>query len=146
MTKAPPPPTLKSARTLPLTYEIPISKTNTFWEGLKENKIFTTRCKKCGELYFPPSSDCPNCLSADMDWVEISGEAELETFTQIVVRPATFAKYEPYIVAIGRLKEGVRALAWLTGIKREDIRVGMKIKLVGKVGPEGTPTYEFVPL
>jgi len=139
-------PTLRSARALTLIYEIPISKTARFWEGLKEGKIFTTRCKQCGELYFPPTDDCVKCLSSGMEWVELSGDAELETFTQIVVRPATFAKYEPYMVAIGKLKEGVKVLAWLTGIQLENVKLGMKLKLVGKILPEDKVIYEFIPV
>jgi len=49
-------------------------------------------------------------------------------------------------VAIARLKEGVRALAWLTDVKKKDVKVGLKVKLVGKVTPEGRLTYEFKPI
>jgi uncharacterized OB-fold protein len=49
-------------------------------------------------------------------------------------------------VAIGKLDEGVKVLAWLTGFKLSQIKVGMKVKLTAKVSPEGNPTYEFVPL
>ena len=140
-----PPPMFKSARPLTLAHVWPIGKITKFWDGLKEGKLFTTKCKKCGKLNFPPAADCVQCLSSDMEWVELSGEAELETYTQVVIQPATFAQYEPYIVAIGKLKEGVKALAWLTSIKREDVKIGMKLKVRAKVTPEGRATYEFVP-
>jgi len=138
-------PTLKS-RPLSLTYEIPISKTHKFWNGIKEGKIYTTKCKKCGRLFFPPVADCPTCLSSDVEWVELSNEAEIETFTHVSVLPATFQKYEPYTIAIGRLREGVRVLAWLKGVKLEETKVGMRVKLVPKVSSEGTLTYEFLPI
>ena len=138
-------PTLKS-RPLTLTYEIPISKTYKFWNGIKEGKMYTTKCKKCGKLSFPPVADCPTCLSSDPEWVELSSEAEIETFTHVSVLPATFQKYEPYTIAIGKLKEGVRVLAWLKNVKIEDVKVGMKVKLAPKVTPEGMLTYEFLPV
>jgi uncharacterized OB-fold protein len=138
-------PTIKS-REIKIVQEIPISKTLKFWEGLKEGKVYATKCKKCGKVYFPPSADCPECLSSEMDWIELSSEAEIETFTHVVVRPTTFQQYKPYTVAIGKLKEGVRVLAWLTGFKLSQISVGMKVKLVAKISPEGYATYEFVPL
>ena len=138
-------PTLRS-RPLNIIYNIPISKTLKFWEGIKEGKIYTTKCKKCGELYFPPVGDCANCLSSDMEWVELSGEGEIETFTHVIVKPASFQNEPPYTVAIARLKEGVRALAWLTGVKKRDVKVGLKVKLVAKVTPEGRLTYEFKPI
>jgi len=138
-------PTIKS-RKLTVIHNIPISKIEKFWRGLKEGKVYATKCKKCGAIHFPPAADCSKCYSSDMEWIELSNEAELETFTHVMVRPATFQHYEPYTVAIGRLKEGVKVLAWLTGAKLSEIKVGMKVKLVAKVTPEGEPTYEFQPI
>ena len=132
------------ARSLTLAQEIPINKTFKFWEGLKEGKIYTTKCVKCGKLHFPPVADCSNCMSSKVKWVELNGEGEIETFTHVVVRPTSFQHYKPYTVVIARLKEGVRVLAWLTGVKLSEIKTGMKVKLVPKITDEKTPTYEFI--
>ncbi len=140
-----PPPTLKS-KPLTLTYHIPISKTKKFWEGIKEGKIYTTKCKNCGKLNFPPVADCPICLSSDMEWIELNGEGKIETFTHIPVKPATFQSFDDYTIAIARLKEGVRVLAWLTGVKLKDIKVGMAVKLVAKTTPQDVLTYELIPI
>jgi uncharacterized OB-fold protein len=136
--------TLKSARTLHITYNLPISRTSKFWQGLKEGKIYATKCQKCGKLHFPPVADCGNCGSSNLKWTELDGEGEIETFTQVVVKPASFLKESDYIVAIARLKEGVRALAWLVGVEREDVQVGMKVRLVAKVTSDGRVSYEFI--
>jgi uncharacterized OB-fold protein len=80
-----------------------------------------------------------------MQWIELSDEAEIETFTHVVVRPTSFCQSKPYTVAIGRLKEGVKVLAWLTGFKLSQIKIGMKVKLIAKTSQDGEPTYEFVP-
>jgi len=138
-------PTLRS-RKLEIIYNIPISKTLKFWEGLEKGKIYTTKCKNCGKLYFPPVADCAECYSSDMEWIELSGEGEIETFTHVIVKPASFQDEPPYTVAIARLKEGIRALAWLTGVKKKDVKVGMKVRLMAKVTPEGRLTYEFKPI
>lgn len=82
-------------------------------------------------------------MISDMDWIELSGDAELESFTEISIKPSSFSKYPDYICAVGRLKEGVKALAWLTGIKKEDVKVGMKLKLKPKITDEGL-AYEFI--
>ncbi|MEM2439812.1 MAG: Zn-ribbon domain-containing OB-fold protein [Candidatus Bathyarchaeia archaeon] len=134
------------SREVRVVHAIPISKTLPFWEGLKQGKILATKCRGCGKLYFPPVADCPQCLASNMEWVELSGEAIIEAFTQVVVRPATFQHEKPYIVAIGRLKEDVRVLAWLIGFNLSEIRVGMKVRLAAKITPEGNPTYEFTKL
>jgi len=138
-------PSIRS-REIKIVQEIPISKTAKFWEGLRQGKVYATRCVKCGKLYFPPSGDCPECMSQELEWVELSNEAELETFTHVVIRPTTFQQYKPYTVAIGKLQEGVKVLAWLTGFKLSEIKVGMKVKLTAKISAEGNPTYEFAPL
>lgn len=135
-------PSIKS-REIKIVQDIPISKTLQFWESLKQGKVLATKCKKCGKLYFPPVADCSECLASDMEWVEFSGEATIETFTHVVIRPTTFQPEKPYTVAIGKLKEGVRVLAWLTGFKLSEVKVGMKAKLVAKTTTEGSLTYEF---
>ena len=139
------PPAIRS-RPLTLVFNVPVSKTQKFWDGIKEGKIYTTRCKKCQKLSFPPIGDCPTCLSSDMEWVELGEEAEIETFTYIPIKPASFQSYDNYTIAIAKLNEGVRVLAWLTDAKLEDVKVGMKVKLAAKVRHDGTLTYEFKPL
>lgn len=138
-------PSIKSHETFNNFQKIPISKTFTFWEGLKLGKVYATKCTKCGKLNFPPTADCPNCLASEIEWVELSQEAEIETFTRVIIRPASFQQDRPYTVAIGKLKEDVKVLAWLTGFKLSEIKVGMKVKLVTKSTPEGDILYEFVP-
>jgi uncharacterized OB-fold protein len=137
---------LKSARTLQITYNLPISRTSKFWQGLKEGKIYATTCQKCGKLHFPPVADCGDCGASDMKWTELEGEGEIETFTQVVVKPASFSEEPNYIVAIARLREGVRALAWLTGVERENVKIGMKVKLVAKAVSGDIVSYEFIPI
>lgn len=136
--------TLKS-RPLTLAYQIPAGRTRRFWEGLREGKVYATRCPKCRKTYFPPAADCPNCLTPEMDWIELSGEAEIEAFTRIETQPASFQEQKPYTVAIGRMKSGVKVLAWLVDAELKDIRVGMKARLTTRVMPDGEPTYVFVP-
>jgi hypothetical protein len=137
---------LNSARTLHITYRLPVSRTSKFWQGLREGKIYATKCQKCGKLHFPPVADCGDCGSSNLNWTELDGEGEIETFTQIVVKPASFSKEQNYIVAIAKLREGVRALAWLTGVEREDVEVGMKVRLEAKVTSDGRVSYQFIPI
>ena len=137
---------MKSARTLRITYSLPVSRTSKFWEGLKEGKVYATTCLKCGVLHFPPVADCGTCGSSKVEWTELNGEGGVVTFTEVFVKPASFSEEPSYIVAIARLKEGVKALAWLTGIKRAEVNVGMKVKLVAKVFPDKRVSYEFIPL
>ena len=138
-------PTFKS-KPITLIYDIPNSKTLQFWDGLKEGKVYATKCKKCGKATFPPVSDCSDCLSSEMEWFELKGEAEIEAFTHIIIRPSSFQQEKPYTVVIGRLNDGIKILTWLKGSKLSAVRVGMKAKLVVKPNSEGEPIYMFVPI
>ena len=62
-----------------------------------------------------------------------------------IIRPKSFQQEKPYTIAIGRLKGGIKVLAWLLDAKVSEVRVGMKIKLVVKPNIEGEPIYMFIP-
>ena len=132
------------SKPLDLTFEIPIGKTERLWEDLKEGRVSGTRCKKCETLHFPPAADCSLCMSNDIEWTPLNGEAELLTYTHVIVRPASFMQQETYTVGVAKLKGGVNVLAWVTGINRSDIQVGMKLKLIAAKTPDGKPSYNFV--
>lgn len=137
---------LKSARTLKITYNLPIGRTSKFWKGLEEGKVYATKCKKCDRLHFPPVVDCGDCASSDVDWIELHGEGEVVTFTQIFVKPASFLNETEYIVAIVKLEEGIKVLAWLNEIKIQNVKVGLKVRLRAKVFSNRRVAYEFIPL
>lgn len=138
------PPTLHSKRTLNLRFNIPISKTSRFWDSLAENKFLTTKCVDCGKVSFPPQADCPNCMSGNVEWVELGTDAELLTFTYVQITPTSFVDHDPYVVAIGRLKEGVNVLAWLEGTDYTKLKPGDKLRLEGRKDAGGGPYYVFV--
>ena len=137
---------LKSNRPLTITYNLPISKTSKFWKKLKEGKVFATACKKCGKLHFPPVADCGECGSSEIEWVKLNGNGKIVTFTEVIVKPASFSKEPRYIVAVAELVEGVKVLAWFIGIEKEKIEIGMKVKLKAKVCSDEKIAYEFVPV
>ncbi len=128
-------------RELCVKYIISVEQVKRFFEGLSEGKVYATRCRKCGEMYFPPQAICPRCRSSEVEWVELSGEGKLLTYTKIYVKPKSFSHYSDYVVAVGRLDEGVNVTAWIDA-KIEELKPGMRIKLVVvKRKPEGYLTY-----
>lgn len=138
------PPSLHSRRTLALRFDIPISKTREFWESLKNGKFVTSKCSKCGNVSFPPQADCPKCMSNEFEWVELARDARLVTFTHVRVTPSSFAENQSYTVAIGELSGGLKALAWLEGVKPEEARAGMSLRVEARTSREGNPYFVFV--
>ncbi len=127
-------------------YLISVDRIRPFYDGLMDGKLMATKCKHCGQLYFPPQVDCPKCRKSDMEWVELSREGELITFTVINIKPASFAHYPDYTVGIARLKEGINITAWVRETDPKKLRIGMKVRVeVVKREPEGYLTYEIVP-
>ena len=139
------PPVLHSRRTLTLKFDIPISKTREFWDALRNGRFITTKCAKCGNVSFPPQADCPRCLGSDSSWVDLGREATLVTYTRVQIAPASFAGTDPYMIAIGELKDGLKVLAWLQGVEPAKARPGMRIRLEARTSDEGNPYYVFVP-
>lgn len=138
-------PTLHSRRSLTLRFNIPIGKTHEFWDALKEGKFVTTKCSACGHVSFPPQADCPNCMSNELTWVDLGHEAKLVTFTYVQITPASFADKDPYIIAIGEFKDGVKVLAWLEGVQPESAKPGMRMKPEVRTEGGGSPYLVFVP-
>ncbi len=138
------PPTLHSKRSLTLRFNVPISRTHRFWEALSEGKFVTTRCRECGRVSFPPQADCPNCLSGNSEWVDLGTDAELLTFTYVQVTPTSFVDHDPYLVGIGRLKDGLNVLAWIEGGDLQKLKPGAPLRIEFRNG-DGGPYYVFVP-
>lgn len=120
------------------------TKVEDFVKYLKKGKLKATRCRKCGQLYFPPRADCPDDLSTDMIWEELSGRCKLLTFTTAYFAPTGFQEDLPYVLALARCEEGVKVYACLSkDLSESKIRIGMDLKLAPLRLPDGRITYEF---
>lgn len=137
-------PTLHSRRTLTLRFDIPMSKTHEFWDSLKQGKFVTTKCSKCGNVSFPPQTDCPRCMGNEFDWVDLGQTATLVTYTHVQTTPASFAGSGPYTIAIGEFPGGLKVLSWLEGADPKKTKPGIKLKVELRTSKEGSPYYVFV--
>lgn len=134
-------PVYVSQRELTLRYEMPVGEIYPFFKGLEEGKVLASKCSNCNTLYFPPQAACPKCRGGNMAWVDLGGEAELLAYTQIFVKPKSFAQEPPYLVGVARLKEGVNVLARIIVEDPKSVRVGMQLKLCVERDAKGVPVY-----
>jgi uncharacterized OB-fold protein len=86
---------------------------NKFWDALVAGQFLVTHCRSCNVLQFPPRPRCPFCLSADIQWQELSGRGTLYSRTRIHAAGGPFACMTPYSVGIVDMDEGVRILTRL---------------------------------
>ena len=115
----------------------PYTKVSDFARHLKDGRLMGARCNKCGATSFPPRADCEECLSADFEFVEISGRAELHTFTKIVAAPTGFEDVAPYLVGGVDLEEGGRALAWSGNpVDEDEVEIGMELQVIPQIFEE----------
>jgi len=45
-----------------------------FFEGLKEERIFGTKCRRCRRVLVPARAFCPRCFEDMEEWIEVSDE------------------------------------------------------------------------
>jgi uncharacterized OB-fold protein len=113
----------------PLPLATPI--TQPFWEGLRAGEVRLQRCRTCQRWIFYPRSNCPGCLSPDLEWSRVSGHGRLHTFTiSRVPTAAFFADEVPQLLAVIELDEGVRLTSTLVEIEEDAIEIGMRVEPV----------------
>ncbi len=93
----------------PLPQVTPV--TAPYWEGLRGGRLLFQKCNKCGHEWLPGRTECSQCLSDDIGWVEASGRGKL--FSWVIYHRAfnpAFKDKVPYNVAIVELDEGPRLI------------------------------------
>ncbi len=120
------------------------SKVDHFVELLDEEKVAGTRCRKCGESFFPPRADCCKCLSDEMEWYEIAGPGQLVSYSTLIYAPTGFEEDLPYTIAVVQFGEDIKVFGRLSKeIKAEEVTVGMKLDVTPVELPNGRISYEF---
>ena len=143
MSKKPDYPKMKS-RKLVFVHQIPISKTWKFWEELRNGKLYTTKCRRCGKIFYPPQADCPECLDSQTDWISLPNTGIIKTFVASHLKPQGFEYFkEPYIIAIAEIMEGVRVMGLIRDTDYQKIDVGMKVNINPTIDEEGYPIIIF---
>lgn len=116
-----------------------------FWQSLKDGVVRIQHCQDCQGWVFYPRNHCSHCLSDQLEWTEVSGEATLYSFT--IARVPTMSEFEsdkPQVLAVVKLKEGVQINTTIVGLDESQITVGMALKPVfEQVDAEGTTLLQF---
>lgn len=86
------------------SYKHSLGKYSRFFIELENRRFFATRCPECGKVWAPPRPVCPEHL-AITEWVELSGEGRLASFSVLHHVPAMAPHLEPpYVLAYVRLE------------------------------------------
>ncbi len=74
-----------------------------FYNGLKEGIIYGTSCPSCKKTFVPGRSFCPECLANLEEWVEVSQEGEVQSWSYSDKEFFGMPGKPPVIVALIRL-------------------------------------------
>ena len=92
--------------------------------------LIGSRCRSCGETFFPSRLCCRRCSSEDMEKVTLSRVGKLFSFTTVRVKPPHFIGEVPYLVGVVELPEGERIKTLLTACDQSVLEIGMEMELV----------------
>jgi uncharacterized OB-fold protein len=100
-----------------------------FYKYLTEGKLMAGKCTRCGKIHLPPRPLCDNCYSQQFEWLEISGQGKLLTYSVIHIAPQQFQALAPYAVGIVELENGLRIPGMIQGAAEEQLKIGMELAI-----------------
>lgn len=103
-----------------------------FWAACADKRLQFQVCADCGTPRHPPSPVCPCCRSFKVAWRQPAGNAEVYTYTVVhhashdAVKPSL-----PYVVAVVTFPDlpGVRLVTNVTGVRPQEVHIGMRVRL-----------------
>ncbi len=78
------------------------------WRGAAQGELRLPRCRTCGNVWFPPSHHCPQCLSGKVEWRAVSKQGSVVGWCQFhrAYFPPSLGLTPPYTVILVRLDAG----------------------------------------
>jgi uncharacterized OB-fold protein len=119
-----------------------------FFAGLKEEKLVVQRCRPHGHVSHPPGPVCKTCMADELEWIELSGEGEVYTYTT-VHRPMheEFRPDTPFTLVYVRLDGGPTIVSWLREVDLDQVDpIGMRVKAVYEQIDDRVTLHRFVPV
>ncbi len=120
-----------------------------FWRMIPNRyNLLGTKCKNCGQVFFPPRSICPDCRRVgNVEKHHLDGEGKIISYTHIRAAQEDFEEETPYTIAIIKLEEGPRIIGQITEDDPEDIEIGKEVETtfrnMGEEGSKGMIHYGY---
>jgi uncharacterized OB-fold protein len=130
-----------------ILYKHSFGEVSPFFVGLTKKRLLGTVCRNREKhrngkdlLFLPPRADCPECMAEVNEWVDLTdADIRIYTFTTAYFAGETFLSKVPFTLINIDVQGFDNSYSKLTStlvidepgeinIKREDIRIGMRIK------------------
>ncbi len=99
------------------------SETQPFWDAAREGTLLVKVCTACGAAHWYPRALCPFCFGATA-WKESAGTGTIYSYSVMRRVP------RPYAIAYVTLDEGVTMMTNVVGCELDDVRIGMRVRVV----------------
>ena len=106
---------------------IPIRE-DIFVESPEGGTLLASKCKSCGQVFFPKPNVCFSCFGDDMEELTLSRRGKLYTYT--IGRMPSMHFEPPYAIGYVDTPEGVRVFAPLKMQKDKPFCIGMDMEVV----------------
>jgi uncharacterized protein len=119
-----------------------------FWDGVAEHVLLILRCDRCGTYIHLPREVCRVCLSTELTPAEVSGRAELSTWT---IPQAPFDPYYQqhvgYVLAVVELVEQphLKMVTNVVDCPEDALRIGMPLEVTFRELVPGVTLPLFAP-
>ncbi|MDD3249295.1 MAG: Zn-ribbon domain-containing OB-fold protein [Smithella sp.] len=127
----------------PMVYQSKINVPYSWWAGdtaskffiklRDEKKIMGTKCPSCNKVFLPPRKVCPSCFIENTEWVSLSGEGTVLSFTVARRQFAAIPQDKKIPVIWGLIKldgADTALLHYLDEVRPESVEIGMRVKAV----------------
>ena len=110
-----------------------------FLTELRDNRqIMGIRCPKCHRVYVPPRLTCKECFVNLDEWLELSGQGSLSTYTVVYYSEPFHPVESPVFYGIIQLDGADTGLPHLLGeVESDSLSIGMRVGPVFKEKREG---------
>ena len=108
---------------------VPLSHTKPFWDATRERKLLLQYDPRNGKYQFFFRAVSIYDGRRKLELREASGEGEIFSFTIAVRARPPFQGHEPFALGLVTLKEGVNIMANIVRCTREELKIGMPVRL-----------------
>lgn len=102
-----------------------------FFKGLIEQKLFGSKCPKCGTVYCPPRAHCwnPLCRVAETVWIELPLKGKIHTFSIMLFSADAFLELLPFVLGYVQIEGAHTALPIQVVTSPLDVFVGQEVEI-----------------
>ena len=133
---------------MPRIEPAPTPLSEPFWEATRADTLKAQRCDSCQMFVWYPRDFCPECLGADLTWVQLQGTGTIYSFN-VMRKPGNpmMGDEVPYVVALVDLDEGIRMTTNIVGVDPESVSCDQRVVVDWSVELEdGRKLPTFTPL